>query len=42
MSSADRLMQTLDLFTATKPAWTPSEAARSLKISRASAYRNWK
>ena len=39
MSSADRLLRVLDLFSPRQPAWTPPEAARALKISRASAYR---
>jgi DNA-binding IclR family transcriptional regulator len=39
MSSADRLVQILDLFTPARPAWTPADAAGELKISRASTYR---
>ena len=39
MSSAGRLLQILSLFSASRPAWTPVEAASVLKISRASAYR---
>ena len=39
MASADRILQILGLFTPARPAWTPQEAAQTLKLSRASAYR---
>jgi len=39
MASADRVLEILALFTATRPAWSAMEAARELKLSRASAYR---
>jgi len=39
MSSADRVIGILGLFTPKQPAWTPAEAAQALKMSRASAYR---
>jgi DNA-binding IclR family transcriptional regulator len=39
MASADRVLQILALFSPSRPAWTPREAAQALKISRASAYR---
>lgn len=39
MSSADRLMETLALFTPRHTTWTPERAAEALGVSRASAYR---
>jgi DNA-binding IclR family transcriptional regulator len=39
MSSADRLMETLALFTPRHTTWTPERAAQTLGVSRASAYR---
>jgi DNA-binding IclR family transcriptional regulator len=39
MSSAERLIEVMDLFTPSRPTWTPPEAAQALKTSRASAYR---
>jgi DNA-binding IclR family transcriptional regulator len=39
MASAERILDILALFTPARPAWTPLEAAATLKISRASAYR---
>ena len=39
MSSAERLIGALALFTPKQPAWTPEKAAQALGVSRASAYR---
>jgi DNA-binding IclR family transcriptional regulator len=39
MASADRILEILGLFTPARPAWSATEAAQALKISRASAYR---
>lgn len=39
MSSADRLIAILDLFSPKAPTWTPAEAAQAVNTSRASAYR---
>jgi DNA-binding IclR family transcriptional regulator len=39
MASADRILEIVGLFTPARPAWSASEAAAALKISRASAYR---
>lgn len=39
MSSAERLIGALALFTSKRPAWTPEKAAQALGVSRASAYR---
>lgn len=39
MASADRILDILGLFTPTRPAWSATEAAQALKLSRASAYR---
>ena len=39
MSSAQRLLDTMALFTPRHPSWTPMRAAKVLGISRASAYR---
>jgi DNA-binding IclR family transcriptional regulator len=39
LSSAQRLLDTLALFTPRRPAWTPERAAQALGVSRASAYR---
>lgn len=39
MASADRILEILGLFTPARPAWSASDAAQALKLSRASAYR---
>lgn len=39
MSSAEKIIQLLALFTLKRPTWNPVEAAEALGISRASAYR---
>jgi DNA-binding IclR family transcriptional regulator len=39
MASADRILEIVGLFTPARPAWSATEAAQALKISRASAYR---
>jgi DNA-binding IclR family transcriptional regulator len=39
LSSAQRVMETLGLFTSKQPTWTPERAGKALGISRASAYR---
>ena len=39
MASADRILEILGLFTPARPAWSASDAATALKLSRASAYR---
>lgn len=39
MASADRILEIVGLFTPSRPAWSATEAAVALKISRASAYR---
>jgi DNA-binding IclR family transcriptional regulator len=39
VSSAQKILETLALFTPKQPTWTPERAAKALGISRASAYR---
>jgi DNA-binding IclR family transcriptional regulator len=39
MASADRILEILGLFTPARPAWSATDAATALKLSRASGYR---
>jgi DNA-binding IclR family transcriptional regulator len=39
MSSATRLIEIMNMFTAQRPTWTPLEVGQALRMSRASAYR---